>query len=222
MDRPENETISLISQTADGSYLCLICGKRSMYKQNLKQHIEGAHTSCKPFECKICGKIFKQKNSLKRHIEAIHRGIKPFVCTTCGKSFSQNGQLKLHIQSIHARMKPFACNACGRTFSQNSNLKRHVQSLHAEIRPFACEHCGKRWAEKSLLKRHLRSHEVLFDLSALKTDPYQNLFQLIESSKEQPCEGLQKQHSVRDESEAPVLHCSETPFVIKIEAEDIH
>ena len=57
----------------DDGFTCLICGRVSARKENMKKHIESVHIQDEPKQCGLCEKKFKNKNSLQNHMSMIHR-----------------------------------------------------------------------------------------------------------------------------------------------------
>ena len=53
----------------DGTnYICLKCGKTSIHKNNLKNHIEAKHLITEGFNCQFCNGWFKTQDSFRKHI----------------------------------------------------------------------------------------------------------------------------------------------------------
>ena len=63
---------SLISQSEGGELVCLVCGKRSSVKQNMRNHVE-THLEGVSFNCDICMKQYKTRNSLNVHKSLHHK-----------------------------------------------------------------------------------------------------------------------------------------------------
>ena len=62
---------SLISSSGGGELVCLVCGKRSTVKQNMRNHVE-THLEGVSFNCDICMKQYKTRNSLNVHKSLHH------------------------------------------------------------------------------------------------------------------------------------------------------
>ena len=64
---------SLITST-EGELICLICGKRSTVRQNIRNHVE-THIEGIVFTCDICMKPYKTRNSLNVHKSLHHKNV---------------------------------------------------------------------------------------------------------------------------------------------------
>ena len=65
---------SLLSQTTAGELLCLMCGRTSTVRQNIRNHIE-THVASAGFSCDLCGKQYKTRNSLNKHKSFYHKNV---------------------------------------------------------------------------------------------------------------------------------------------------
>jgi len=63
---------SLLGKSESGLLQCLVCGKTSNIKQNIRNHIE-THVATEGFTCNFCGKPFKTRNSLNNHKSLYHK-----------------------------------------------------------------------------------------------------------------------------------------------------
>ena len=53
-------------------YDCEQCDYQSIYKKNLKEHIETKHDGINRYACKECDYQSSRQDSLKKHIETKH------------------------------------------------------------------------------------------------------------------------------------------------------
>ncbi|XP_041664755.1 gastrula zinc finger protein XlCGF57.1-like [Cheilinus undulatus] len=168
-------------QKDERPFICSVCGKRYVGKNNLNQHMlrhsgekkfscsvceksfigkvemvrhMRVHTDERQFSCSVCGKQFKRNGALKSH-SIIHTGEKPFSCSICGRKFYELGNLRAHAV-VHTGEKPFSCSVCGKGFSHHGNMRRH-SVVHTGKKLFSCSVCGKSFAQHE----HLRAHSVI-------------------------------------------------------------
>ena len=65
---------TLITKTSIGELQCMICGKTSTVRQNIRNHIE-THVASGGFNCDLCGKLFKTRNSRSVHKSLHHKNV---------------------------------------------------------------------------------------------------------------------------------------------------
>ena len=65
---------SLVTKTETGELQCMICGKTSTVRQNIRNHIE-THVAKDGFHCDLCGKLFKTRNSRSVHKSLHHKNV---------------------------------------------------------------------------------------------------------------------------------------------------
>ena len=97
------------------SNVCHLCGKASVSKSKLKQHMF-VHSGEQPHRCGTCDKSFKLPEHLKMHL-LIHSGEKSHKCGTCDKLFTLAGTLKKHLL-IHSGEKSHNCGTCDKSVTQ--------------------------------------------------------------------------------------------------------
>ncbi|CRK95902.1 CLUMA_CG009348, isoform A [Clunio marinus] len=141
---------------------CLLCGKTSRNKEDLKNH---KLRPCR-LPCKICGKFIPTK-SLKKHLNKVHYNNKPYQCDICGKKFckiSLAGHMITHIDLEH-RTKDFHCYICENSFFNKKNLQTHILNVHEKPKHLTCSLCGRFFNTKESLKNHkLIPHRLPCDI----------------------------------------------------------
>ena len=65
---------SLVSKSSTGELQCMVCGKTSTVRQNIRNHVE-THVANEGFNCEICGKQFKTRNSRSVHKSLHHKNM---------------------------------------------------------------------------------------------------------------------------------------------------
>ena len=63
---------SLLGSTDSGQLQCLMCGKTSNVRWNIRNHIE-THVAKSGFNCDLCGKQYRTRNSLNVHKSKHHK-----------------------------------------------------------------------------------------------------------------------------------------------------
>ena len=60
---------------ASGTHECDICGKKFVYKGDLKRHLSTAHGlgDVKTFQCDVCSRVFNKKGNLYAHMRKVHK-----------------------------------------------------------------------------------------------------------------------------------------------------
>ena len=53
-------------------WTCKVCGKSSMYKRNILNHVEAKHVTTAGVACDVCCKQFKTRDSLRKHMKDAH------------------------------------------------------------------------------------------------------------------------------------------------------
>ncbi|GIX83841.1 hypothetical protein CEXT_295341 [Caerostris extrusa] len=81
------------STAKENFFMCDVCGKRFVQKQNLNQHSH-YHSETKPYVCEFCNKSFLSKSGLKWH-SLIRGGIKEYACDVCNNGLKLNPYIYL-------------------------------------------------------------------------------------------------------------------------------
>ena len=73
MDRTEaDQRVFEQMEKSNGQFSCLICGKSTGHKSDMKKHVE-THLEGLSFDCQHCGKVFRSRNALSMHIHYQHK-----------------------------------------------------------------------------------------------------------------------------------------------------
>jgi len=65
---------SLITRTDTGDLCCMVCGRSSNNRTNIRNHVE-THVADVRFNCDLCGKQYKTRNSLSVHKSLHHKNL---------------------------------------------------------------------------------------------------------------------------------------------------
>lgn len=139
---------------------CLECRVDFEFFDELKKHIEERHRNS--FICLICGLRSLTANEQLAHSK-LHRSVpddeKQIVCDLCGFKAQQKITIENHMAKMHgAKKKEFSatCEICGATFScyQPFHTHRKLHQLDKSER-FKCSYCEKSYYSF----RDLRNHE---------------------------------------------------------------
>jgi len=64
---------SLIDETGEEKWQCLVCNKICKRKYILRDHVESHHFTNQGHDCQLCGNKYKTKNSLQKHVSTYHK-----------------------------------------------------------------------------------------------------------------------------------------------------
>ena len=148
-------TERVISKKIKEVFKCAICDKQFSCKQNVKMHLESAHTVQK-YVCKQCGKEYGRPQTLRGHVKTVHKGFR-FKCTKkdCNEEFIWKDQLNVHMLEHEGKYK-FICSICSKGYNHKGNFESHLNTHLGEM-IYMCHRC-KVWATNyhQDFKRHLK------------------------------------------------------------------
>ena len=159
--RKRNLTAHMNSHNADHkakkySFQCSICDFVSRRKDDLRYHIQEAHTdNPNYFKCYKCEYQSIRKRYLASHLKTHNTDVK-YECNLCDAKLKSLDTLSLHKRSIHKGIK-FDCNICDKSFTQQSHLMSHKKSVHPDILklpPIECDICSKLLKNREYLYKH--------------------------------------------------------------------
>lgn len=125
--KQEELEINAQKQKQNIFYECDICNHKTLYKGNLKKHIQEIH-ECVVYPCDQCTYQGIQKSHLKRHKQSIHDGIR-YPCDECTYRATDRGHLKKHKQATHEEIL-YPCDTCEYKTGYKGHLSRHIRTVH--------------------------------------------------------------------------------------------
>ncbi|XP_041987662.1 zinc finger protein 37-like isoform X2 [Aricia agestis] len=162
-------------------YMCTMCDKPFLLRENLKNHLLSHARLESMFKCIYCKEQYLDQEDLINH-EKGHLVDGKYQCIICEMSFDCRNRLTLHYKT-HLRVKDYICQHCGKEFIRINSMRRHVQICHAGVRiqcpickkylkghltehirthekarPHICPDCGQRFTQSTQLNVHRRSH----------------------------------------------------------------
>lgn len=149
-------------------YVCIVCKKSLLCKEDLMNHRKRSFTCNTQFECDVCQKIFLSNDSVRKHKQYTHRTENNLnKCVVCDKTFVLQYQLNAHQNSCHVAYEKVVCKFCSLPYLGPEKLKNHVKHTHLkkrEVCPFTCSICGKVLYLKSALEKHEKSHNEVKEM----------------------------------------------------------
>lgn len=158
--KQENEIYSLQKL----EYECDICGLTFRVKARIKQHMMIEHSADSSFTCDVCGKRSIAKSIHEIHMRThLDQRDRPFACMQCTKNFKSKAELQKHVYGVHvpADEKPsFACDECPFVTCKQEFLLKHQVNKHIpdSQKPFQCDTCTKGFMTDKEFDRHMKTH----------------------------------------------------------------
>jgi len=178
----------------DTTWVCGVCGKNLLHKDQLVEHRK-IHEQLQPpipqgqgmFVCQVCFKKYESGISLMNHVNRQHNP--SLTCSLCYKIFSSQIALSSHSCSSDIQI---SCRHCPKTFKSHSDHIKHVRNVHASLthslNQSACKLCD--YTFSSALK--YRVHQTI---SHPTHDMLCQLCNTTLSSRDQLIEHVHKHHA---------------------------
>ena len=155
-DSIEEQVLSMMYRSENGSWCCTVCGKEFRNKTDMKRHIDSLHISNHPgYNCNYCGLIVKSKNALHVHVSTKHP-LNWNIWLFCVLDVSNSIEEQVLSMMYRSDNGKWCCSVCGKDFRDKTDLRRHVDSTHIPNHPgYSCNYCGFVVKSKNALKGHI-------------------------------------------------------------------
>lgn len=111
-------------------FQCETCNKTFKRRRLLDCHITAKHLNERPFQCELCPQNYRYPENLKQHVQNAHSdGSYSKQCEVCDKSFHTNDARNMH-QYTHSDKKLYECAVCNKGFMRRSQIMAHVQQAN--------------------------------------------------------------------------------------------
>ena len=183
-----------------GNFLCIKCGFKAPFAQDLISHVTDAHKDDKGLgafcpSCKVkcpIGEIdhhykecinlkFKKRSRLTHKYDTCNK-----VCDICGKMFKHkvnyNNHMKTHMRNkiangdedgINSDGLHHYCDKCGQKFNHPRSLKMHRLRVHENVK-FPCPSCSMTFSSKLRCIQHQRAEHTTDKKYQCKHCPLRN------------------------------------------------
>ncbi|XP_055325791.1 zinc finger protein OZF-like [Sitodiplosis mosellana] len=100
-------------------FACNQCNYKTVYKAQLKRHMQGKHGARGSIECEICNKKFVERIVLNRHLSSAHSDQFPFQCSKCFAGFVIEDAKEVHEDSwVTASINAI----CAKSIAETNNI----------------------------------------------------------------------------------------------------
>ncbi|XP_038208041.1 gastrula zinc finger protein XlCGF46.1-like [Zerene cesonia] len=163
----KNHMWSHLSHGESGKpYVCTICDKTFIFKNDFMTHIKEHNTSSK---CAMCKRSFRSEKNLNAHMVIHFSNKKLYTCNECGRTYATRSSFKTHNIS-HSNERPHHCTICKKNFKRFQELRFHMNK-HTGAKPFKCPVCDKCFASSGNCYAHKsRMHPTVQENSKKKNE----------------------------------------------------
>ncbi|KAJ8704898.1 hypothetical protein PYW08_012218 [Mythimna loreyi] len=146
----------------DHSLFCK-CGIKFKDKNNLRGHINRAHSGLRDFICDICKKTFKTKTRLETHMvtHSGHLAKKLAYCQQCQVQYKNIQVYRNHLKTSAKHSEGHPCSECNKKFRSKGYLRQHYNFYHLRKSRYKCEVCNKIFISNWRLRNHKQQYHGL-------------------------------------------------------------
>ena len=154
------------------SHLCSLCGKMTLNRRALLDHMKGAHTDKHRYTCPHCGRGFNWRSGHHKHVVICQarqgqvEGEPMYRCDRCGRGYQKRHSLEQHYKQCG---ETYHCTHCTQEFKGKKALAQHIQGKHAKGPSLVCHLCGKGFTWRSCHRTHVKRCKV--GVAAMATNP---------------------------------------------------
>lgn len=122
-----NTNFRVPASRENASYECISCQISFGTEQEVRSHVESAHSIDDSQKCHLCQETYDTPLKLQCHlIEHTFAGCPTFACYLCGAVFTASTGLQRHMITHGPNSKPYDCNKCHLKFYFRSELDNHA------------------------------------------------------------------------------------------------
>ncbi|XP_035650947.1 uncharacterized protein LOC118399186 [Oncorhynchus keta] len=153
------------------SFSCTQCNLEFRFLGSYREHMQ-EHAAQRPYVCPLCPKTYITKEDLNTHLCENHQPCESLKCDTCEKGFTSFRNLERH-RLLHRAASSHYCLPCKLPFPSYLALKNHLKAHKARpviplpegllepLRfPYHCRKCNARFTTTDLLQAHQVCHLI--------------------------------------------------------------
>ena len=137
----------------ESGWECVVCGQRSVIRNDIKRHVEAKHLIFPGFSCSLCQRVYKTRNSLRMHVcvsgskwNLIFLSSVPIRCLE---------ELDSEISAMMRKLGTlWECIMCGKSSKYKNDITRHIESKHISSPGIKCDNCDKISPTREALRQH--------------------------------------------------------------------
>ena len=151
--------------------ICTECGYQTLDPNSMKRHNRSNHLQEKKYYCDICGIKSFYRKQVRNHIKILHNKtngrVKSIDCTQCQTNVEHDRcHANQHNKSSkkEPKKKQYFCNSCNYMTSTKKYFKMHLKLSHGPnfdvSKIITCTECGYQTLDPNSMKRHNRSKHL--------------------------------------------------------------
>ena len=101
--------------------------KGSLRRHTMRAH---EPSEVKREKCEFCTYSTIYKSELKHHVDTVHLKIYNFMCQQCENKFPTMSKLRRHAIKVHEQIIKYECDKCEYAVDEHKVLRRHIWGVH--------------------------------------------------------------------------------------------